>query len=144
MQEPGLGTAPATVQGVRCSSEEKRHSQRLKVCCKMEIIALAARYGTDIRPALSVDLSPGGACVNTPHDLCPEEEVEVVIHTDVVPDLLGLPEELRGRARVRRVDNHEGGWRRIALAFSPGLSQSMEMAMFLAFLYGAQQGVTLA
>lgn len=135
-------TSGAMLEG--CSPMEKRQSQRLKVCCKMEIVALATRYGTDVRPALSVDLSPGGACVNTPHDLCPEEEVEVVIHMDAVPEVLGLPEQLRGKARVRRVDFHEGGWRRIALAFSPGLSQSMEMALFVAFLYGAQQSVTLA
>lgn len=125
---------------------EKRRAERLKVCCKMEIHAPGSRYGGATRPALSVDISASGVCANTPCALEPGTQVEIVINTSDAADALGLPESLRGLAEVCRVQEHEGGWRKVALAFAPAFAQSMELAFYIAYLFGVQQngGPTLA
>ena len=118
---------------------EKRRAERLKVCCKMEIHAPGSRYGVTTRPALSVDISASGVCANTPYDLEPGTQVEIVINTTDAANALGLPESIRGMAEVRRVQAHEGGWRKVALAFAPAFTQSMELAFYIAYLFGLQQ-----
>lgn len=118
---------------------ERRRAERLKVCCKMEIHAPGGRYGVSTRPALSVDISASGVCANTPYDLEPGAQVEIVINTTDAANALGLPESLRGLAEVRRVDVHASGWRKVALAFAPAFAQSMELAFYIAFLCGLQE-----
>lgn len=123
---------------VLCGSD-RRHGERLKTCCRMQIVA----PGNDVRPAealaLSVDISEGGACANTAKALAPGELVEVVLDTAEAAQYLGIPPTLRGHAEVKRVDAQAGGWRKVALSFAPALAESLEMALFLAFLYGQQQ-----
>lgn len=125
---------------------DKRRAERLKVCCKMEIHGPGGRHGTTTRPALSVDISASGVCANTPYPLEPGTQVEIVINTSDAADALGLPESIRGMAEVRRVQEHEGGWRKVALAFTPAFAQSMDLAFYIAYLFGLQKngGPTLA
>jgi len=115
---------------------EKRQSERLKMCCMMQIIAQRDVLQEAARPALSVDISEGGACTNTTHRLSPGEMVEVVLDTAEVGERLGIPTELRGLAEVKRVEAIGNDWRRVALSFAPSLAQSLEMALFVAYLYG--------
>nr|AUN36997.1 hypothetical protein [uncultured bacterium] len=72
--------------------------------------------------------------------MSPDDEVDVVIDTTQASRALGLPESLRGKARVRRVEEQQGGWQKVALVFAPALAQSMELAFFMAFLCGLQGG----
>jgi hypothetical protein len=126
----------------------RRQAERVKVCCKMEIVGPSGRARVESRPALSVDISANGVSANTPHELRPGEDVEVVISTGPASTVLGLPPLLCAHASVCRVEAQAGGWRRIALAFAPAFAQSMEMAMYMAYLVGLQQeggpGVALA
>jgi len=122
-------------------SQDKRQSQRIKVCCKMEIAASEKDTAAPVvRPGHSVDLSMSGACVNTSHEVWPGQEIEVALSTNAAADL-GLPSTLRGRATVQRVEPQEGGWWKVALAFAPGLAHSMEMAMYVTFLMCQQAGM---
>ena len=118
-----------------CASE-RRHGERLKMCCMIEIVAKRDDLRDVARPALSVDISEGGACANTTHRLAPGEMVEVVLDTAEAGERLGIPAELRGLAEVKRVESHGNDWRIVALSFAPALAQSLEMALFVAYLYG--------
>lgn len=120
---------------VTCASE-KRQGERLKMCCIMQIIAKREDLHETERPALSVDISEGGACANTTHRLAPGEMVEVVLDTAEAGQRLGIPAQLRGLAEVKRVESHGNDWRKVALSFAPALAQSLEMALFVAYLYG--------
>jgi len=118
---------------------DRRQGERLKVCCKLEILATGDRAAVSPYPALTVDISSGGICANTPTELKAGQFVDIVLDTSEA-GVLGLPKALRGRAEVRRVEQHEGGWRMVAFAFAPAFAQSMEMAFFIAFLCGLQHG----
>lgn len=121
-------------------ARERRQAERIPVCCKLEIVAMPDLARPAVAPALSVDISSGGVCANTPQLLKPGEEVEILISTAGAASVLGLPANLRGRAQVRRVETQAGGWRKVALAFAPTFAQSMELAFYVAYLWGQQDG----
>lgn len=120
-------------------SSNRRQAERLKVCCKLEVVAPVGRGRVEARPALTVDISASGLSANTTHDLCAGGSVEVVLNTGEASAALGLPEALCAHANVCRVEAQAGGWRRVALSFAPAFAQSMEMALYMAYLFGMQQ-----
>lgn len=130
---------PWGVGAFSVGGSERRVAERLRVCCKLEILAYPDEARPSAGPAHSVDISSGGICANTLHRLRPGDEVEVVISTADAAAALGIPASLCGRASVRRVEPQEGGWRKVALAFAPAFAQSMELAFYLAYLFGMQQ-----
>lgn len=119
---------------------ERRRAERVRVCCKLEIVASPDLARPAVEPALTVDISSTGVCANTPHHLKEGEEVEVVLSTTDASGALGIPANLRARAQVRRVEPQSAGWRKVALAFAPAFTQSMEFAFYMAYLCGMQEG----
>ncbi len=118
---------------------ERRQAERVRVCCKLELVASPDMPRPAAAPALSVDISSTGVCANTAHHLLPGEEVEVVINTAEASAALGIPSNLRGRAQVCRVELQAAGWRKVSLAFAPAFAQSMEIAFYMAYLCGMQE-----
>lgn len=119
---------------------DRRKAERVRVCCKLEIVASPDLARPAAEPALSVDISSTGLCANTPHHLKPGEEVEVVINTAEASGALGIPANLRARAHVCRVEMQAAGWRKVSLVFAPAFAQSMEIAFYVAYLCGMKEG----
>ncbi len=120
---------------------EKRQAERVKVGLK---VMLKADNPITIGPAITCDVSQGGACVTTRHTLQPGQHIDITIPTRTCPEELGLPQELRGRAVVQRVEDMGNHTRKAALRFLPNLAQSMEFAFFMAFLSGVQPSPVFA
>lgn len=118
---------------------EKRLFERVKACVKLTlgVCTSLGSVGAE-RPALTRDVSRGGIACTTQHRLRVGDRVEVAIETRGCPDALGLPETLRGFARVLRVDrktNHTGV---VALRFEDELPNTMEFGFFMAWLLGRE------
>lgn len=120
---------------------EKRRAERVKVGLK---VLLQADHPVRVGPGITSDVSQGGICVMTRHELHPGQQIEITIPTHACPGELGLPGELRGRAVVQRVEEADHHTRKAALRFLPGLAHSMEWAFFMAFLLGVQPSPMMA
>jgi hypothetical protein len=92
----------------------------------------SGRFGS----ALSQNVSMSGALVTTNHAFQAGETVDVAIPTRHCPPSLALPEELLGRATVKRVEDREESNSRVALQFSENMQQSLEFALFMAYMAG--------
>lgn len=86
--------------------------------------------------ARTQDISASGVRIVTECAVAPGEEVSVSIPTRGCPPELGLPALIEGKAVARRVSAGEGNRQVVALAFHEALAQSMEMALYMAYLLG--------
>ncbi len=124
---------------------ERRQSERARIGLKVHIRAAhPVNHAPVIGPAITHDISLGGIALTTRHTLRAGQVVDVSIPTEGVPGELGLPNELAGRAIVRRIETDTQEAHRVSMAFLPSLANSMELAFLMAYLLGATVEPALA
>jgi hypothetical protein len=116
---------------------EHRQSERASVALNLRLWRGAGDPLPDL--AQSQDISASGIRLVTDLPMVPGEEISVAIPTRGCPSELGLPLTLEGKAVAKRVRTLAGNRHVVALAFHDALAQSMEMALYMAYLLGGEQ-----
>lgn len=96
--------------------------------------------GFDRMAAQSEDISALGIRVVLDQPLEEGDEVAVSLPTRACPAEIGLPPSLEGKAVARRVSRISPTQCSAVLVLHEALSQSMEMALYMACLLGRQGG----
>lgn len=120
-------------------AREQRRAERAPVAVPLR---LWRRDGDPLPDtAESQDISASGVRVITERPVAPGDEIDIAIPTRGCPRELGLPPVLEGKAVAKRVRSDDGRRHIVALAFHDALAQSMEMALYMAYLLGGEGGL---